>query len=75
MELITGSDYGELVVQGWKISKLNTSEVVLSGNGNDNIDSVISNLKEDGDYILSYSLKDAEGRKYTLSRSFIIIAN
>ena len=70
----TGSDYGELIIKNWKITKANDETILYSENGSnpDEALKILSNNNEKGEYLITYLLEDSAGRKYTLSRNFVI---
>ena len=70
----TDSVLGELTVQGWKITTKDGSSVLHSGSGGD-IGDALERMQvqaEKGEYILVFSLEDARGDTYKLSRTFLI---
>ena len=71
---VTNSDYGELAVQGWKITTTDGQNTLFSGDGED-ADSALAAMQqrgEDGEYILTYTLKDAKGKSYELTSNFFV---
>jgi len=70
----TSSEYGAMIVRAWRITSEDGRTVLYSGEGG-NIGDILVQMQsrnEDGEYLLLFSLEDAMGGTYTLSRSFII---
>lgn len=66
-------DEGELTALAWKISTSDGKEL-LGGEGG-HVEETLAQLSDsgkDGDYVLVFSLKDAKGDSYTLSRTFSV---
>ena len=73
-EVITDSISGELIIIDWNITVAGTEDVIYSGE-NDFSDGILNQMRAngmDGEYMLMFQLKDANGDIYKLGHSFII---
>ena len=68
------NELGELVALDWQITATDSGETLYSGIG-DTVDGVLTQMHEDGKtgrYMLCFSMEDADGSIYELSRRFEI---
>ena len=75
--VVSSSERGELDVLNWTISPIASRSPLLSGEGADagkGLDALLSE-GPDGEYDLVFTLKDAFGGEYELSRSLYILAD
>ena len=73
-ESVTDSSHGELSVLDWKITEIESEEAIYSGK-NEFDNSVFSQMRaegKNGEYMLLFSLEDANGDTYSLGHNFII---
>ena len=70
----TDSKHGELIIHDWKITVMGDAEVLFGGKGGDADEALLAltSSGEEGEYMLIFSLEDADGGTYTLSHSFFI---
>ncbi len=63
-----------MTAYGWSITTMDGTGVYFSGDGGgaDAALSAMSANAEDGEYLLVFLLRDAQGNSYTLSRSFVV---
>ena len=72
----TSGGSGEITVVGWVVTMPDGETTVLSGD-DDNVSKAFTELfttGADGEYFLTYSLKDTYGREYRVGRSFYIMS-
>ena len=68
------NELGALASQNWWVSALGSEDVLYSGEG-DSVDEALVHMYssgEEGEYELSFRMKDETGKTYTLTRQFTI---
>jgi len=68
------SDFGKLSIRDWRITTADGKAVLYSGKGGD-ADQALAMMREsgeDGEYILLFSMTDAQGKEYILYSNFLI---
>ena len=73
--VVSSSEYGELKVLDWTITVMDDEAPLLTGAGEGVAEGFSELLRNgsDGEYEVSFTLQDAYGGKYKLSRNFYIL--